>query len=64
MVSPGRIRAWNITLGVISLVLGVILIVNPGIALTAAAIAAGIFFIIRGLGSIALAYRLHRVAHV
>lgn len=52
----------NGVLGVLTLIAGFIFVVQPGMALGTAAVLAGIFFLLRGVGEILLAVRLRQVA--
>jgi uncharacterized membrane protein HdeD (DUF308 family) len=55
-------RAWNIALGVLSLLAAVLLLGNPGVAVDTIALLAGITLIIRGALVIALAARMRSVS--
>ena len=54
-------RLWNLVVGAITIVLGIVMIAVPGLALSTAAVLAGIFFLVRGIGEIGLAANLRRV---
>jgi uncharacterized membrane protein HdeD (DUF308 family) len=53
-------RGWNLVIGVVTILLGIVMIAVPGLALSTAALLAGIFFLVRGAGEISLAMRLRR----
>jgi uncharacterized membrane protein HdeD (DUF308 family) len=53
-------RAWNLILGVLTLIAALILIAQPGLAIGTVAFLTGLFFLIRGAGEIALAMRLRQ----
>ena len=51
-------RVWNLFVGIVTLIAAVVMVANPGLALSTAALIAGILFLIRGIGEIGLAMRL------
>ena len=57
-------RVWFGVLGVLSIIAAVIMISVPGVAIVTVAIIAGISFLMRGIGQIALARYLRSAHHV
>ena len=57
--SPAN-RVWFGLLGVLSLLAALILLVHPGVAIVTVAVVAGISFLVRGAGELALGSRLRR----
>lgn len=55
--SPAH-RVWFGILGVISVVASVVLLLGPGIAIATVALVAGISFLLRGAGELALGFRM------
>jgi uncharacterized membrane protein HdeD (DUF308 family) len=51
-------RGWLTVMGVLSIVAALILIVNPGVAIATVGLIAGLSFLIRGAGELALGWRL------
>lgn len=58
--SPAH-RGWFGILGVVSIVAAVVLLVHPGVAIVTVALVAGIAFLVRGAGEIALGSRMRSV---
>jgi uncharacterized membrane protein HdeD (DUF308 family) len=54
--SPMRI--WFLGMGTLSLIAALILIVNPGVAISTVGLIAGIAFLIRGAGELSIGWRL------
>ena len=54
-------RVWNLIAGVVSVIAGVILIADPGIALSTIALLTGVLFIVRGLTEIGMGAQLRRL---
>lgn len=55
-------RVWFSILGVLSIVAAVVLLVHPGVAIVTVALIAGISFLLRGAGELALGWRTRRAA--
>jgi uncharacterized membrane protein HdeD (DUF308 family) len=58
--SPAH-RVWFGILGVVSIVAAVVLLVHPGVAIVTVALVAGIAFLVRGAGELALGWRLRSI---
>lgn len=58
--SPAH-RVWFGVLGVLSIVAALVLVVHPGVAIVTVALVAGIAFLARGAGELALGWRLRRL---
>lgn len=54
-------RGWNIGVGLIELIAGVAIIVDPSIGFTTLAVLVGIAFILNGLGMTALGWSMHAI---
>jgi uncharacterized membrane protein HdeD (DUF308 family) len=54
------LRVWFAVIGVLSVIAFVVLIAEPGVAIVTVSIVAGISFLIRGAGQLAIAWRLRR----
>ena len=59
-VSPAH-RVWFGILGALSIVAAIVLLVHPGVAIVTVALVAGIAFLIRGAGELALGWRMRAV---
>ena len=57
--SPAN-RIWFGILGVLSIIAAVVLLVHPGVAIVTVALVAGISFLVRGAGEIALGWRMRQ----
>ncbi len=55
--SPAH-RIWFGILGVLSIIASVVLLIHPGVAIATVALVAGIAFLIRGAGELALGWRM------
>jgi uncharacterized membrane protein HdeD (DUF308 family) len=55
-------RLWFGILGVLSVAAAVVLLVHPGVAIVTVALLAGISFLVRGAGELALGWRIRRVS--
>ncbi|MET3806118.1 uncharacterized membrane protein HdeD (DUF308 family) [Nakamurella sp. UYEF19] len=60
--SPAN-RVWFGILGVLSIVAAIVLLTHPGVAIVTVALIAGISFIVRGVGELALGWRIRKLAH-
>ena len=58
-VSPFCLGAM--TFGIVSIVAAVVLLVHPGVAIVTVALVAGIAFLVRGAGELALGWRLRSI---
>jgi uncharacterized membrane protein HdeD (DUF308 family) len=58
--ASSSLRFWFGFIGVLSLIAFVVLIAEPGVAIVTVSIVAGISFLLRGAGQLALAWRLGR----
>jgi uncharacterized membrane protein HdeD (DUF308 family) len=58
--SSTSLRFWFGFIGVLSLIAFLVLIAEPGLAIVTVSIVAGISFLVRGAGQLALAWRLGR----
>lgn len=54
-------RGWNIGVGAIELIAGIVIIANPNIGFATLALLVGIGFIINGLGMTALGWSMHAI---
>jgi uncharacterized membrane protein HdeD (DUF308 family) len=54
-------RGWNIGVGLIELIAGIAIIVDPSIGYTTLAVLVGIAFILNGLGMTALGWSMHAI---
>ncbi len=52
-------RGWNLAVGAIQAIAGIVIIANPDIGYTTLAILAGIAFILNGLGMLGLGWSMH-----
>lgn len=60
--SPAN-RLWFGLLGVLSIVAAVVLLTHPGVAIVTVALIAGISFVVRGVGELALGWRVRTLHH-
>jgi uncharacterized membrane protein HdeD (DUF308 family) len=58
--SPAH-RVWFGILGVLSIVAALVLLVHPGVAIVTVALVAGIAFLVRGAGELALGWRMRGI---
>ena len=54
-------RGWNLAVGAIEAIAGIVIIANPDIGYTTLAVLAGIAFILNGLGMFGLGWSMHSV---
>ncbi len=54
-------RGWNIGVGLVQVIAGVVILVDPSIGYTTLALLAGLAFIVNGVGELALAWNMHAV---
>jgi uncharacterized membrane protein HdeD (DUF308 family) len=59
-VNPAM-RVWFTIMGGLSVIAFIVLIVEPGVAIVTVSIIAGISFLVRGVGQLALGWRLRRL---
>ena len=52
-------RGWSILAGVVELIAGIVIVVDPNIGYTTLALLAGIAFIVNGLGMFGLGWNMH-----
>jgi uncharacterized membrane protein HdeD (DUF308 family) len=56
-------RGWTIVMGLLSIVAGVVVLVYPGISLTALAAVLGVWLLVFGFMENVLAFQLRSVGH-
>jgi uncharacterized membrane protein HdeD (DUF308 family) len=54
-------RGWNVGVGVVELIAGIVIVANPNIGYGTLALLVGISFVINGLGMLALGWSMHSV---
>ncbi len=57
-----RHRVWRLLLGVVGIVAGIVLVVDPVIGLQTVALLAGLGFLLRGIVEVGLAFQLRKLA--
>jgi uncharacterized membrane protein HdeD (DUF308 family) len=58
-----RHRGWNVVMGVVSVLAGIVVLVYPGISLLVLAVVLGIWLIVFGAMQIAVAFRIRSSVH-
>ena len=58
-----RHRGWNVVMGIVSVLAGIVVLVYPGISLFVLAVVLGIWLIVLGAMQITVAFRIRSLAH-